>query len=86
VLIEYKKRIRDVLRGHQEWFDGKLVEMAEYLAEMWELVPTNPLVFAPFAIPARTKPSPVVIHNCAFAEYVLRRDRPAIDVFAAVAA
>lgn len=67
LLVEYKTRIRAALLEHQTWFDEKLVELAEHLAEMWEFAPTNPMVFAPFAIPAPTKPNLVAIHNCAFA-------------------
>lgn len=61
------KRIRDAIPQNQIWFDAKLVEIADRLAEMWEFAPSKPIIFAPFAIPPRTKPNPVVIHNIAFA-------------------
>lgn len=67
LLVEYQKRIRTALSDHQEWFDEKLVDLADRLADKWEFSPAKQLVFAPFAIPAPTKPDPVIIHNCAFA-------------------
>lgn len=64
---KWKKRIRSALPQHQTWFDEKLTEIADRLAETWEFAATKHMIFAPFSFPPRTKPHPVVIHNIAFA-------------------
>ena len=61
------ERIRDALPEPRTWFDEKLKEIADRLAETWEVAAKKPMVFAQFAIPPHTKPHPVLVHNIAFA-------------------
>ena len=67
LLADQIPAIRSALTGHEVWFHEQLEALSDGLVRLWERAANEPSLFAPFAFPPRTKPSPVLTHNCAFA-------------------
>jgi hypothetical protein len=67
VLTEELENIRRVCASSLAWLEADLHRLVEAILELWAEAARRPLVFAPFALPPRTKPSSVLVHNCAFA-------------------
>jgi hypothetical protein len=67
LLVEREAEIRNVLSGREDWFQGKLLEIGELIAHLWEVSVDRPLLFASFSFPPKNKANAVIIHNWAFA-------------------
>ena len=85
ILSERQEQIaKDVsvsLEGIPTW----LRPLVDQIVEVWSQAAKNPAIFAPFAFPRRTTPSPVIVHNWAFGSIALAKSLGEQDkVFAAL--
>jgi hypothetical protein len=67
ILAQRQEKIAQDISVGDEDFRVFLRPLLELVVVVWRHAVKNPLIFAPFAWPPRSKPSPVVIHNWAFA-------------------
>jgi hypothetical protein len=58
---------KDIIGMSFKTFRAKLHPILDLIADVWRASATNPLLFAPFAFPPRTKPGFAIVHNWAFA-------------------
>ncbi len=66
LVVDQRGALREQFTAAAE-YDRLEVDLLDRMARLWEAARERPLLFAPFALPPKTKPDPIVVHNWAFA-------------------
>jgi hypothetical protein len=77
LLSESVDKLRSVMSRHEAWYEGAIDRLVVCISDLWMAAQNNPLIFAPFSFPPRSRPDPILVHNWAFASLRLAETVPA---------